>query len=244
MKTPPRDQVNTMTAATYFRKMAMLMKENPAAPADKPLLKKIATVGIVPGEEFDVTKLDPAVVQALERAPKAGLEKIIAKTKELGEKVNGWDMAFTGKYGTDYLFRAAISYVGLGANLPQDACYPIASVDATGKPLNGANNYTLHFNKGEMPPVNGFWSLTMYDNDFFFYGNPLNRFTLSPRNKLKTNPDGSVDLLIQHLTPGKILETNWLPAPEGDFHLCLRLYWPKEEFLNGTWKPPGVKREK
>lgn len=241
-KTPPRDQVNAMDAGTFFKKLALLMKGNPPTAADEPIIKKMALVGIVPGEEFDLSKLDPAIAKGLDRASKAGLEKIVSKTQDAGKKVNGWDITFTGNYGTDYLFRAAVAFIGLGANLPQDACYPMACVDTEGKPLNGANLYTMHFAKGQMPPVNGFWSLTMYDKDYFFAANPLNRYTLSQRNKLAVNADGSIDLYIQHTTPGKILESNWLPAPEGDFHLCLRLYWPKDAFLDGTWKPPGVKR--
>ena len=103
----------------------------------------------------------------------------------------------------------------------------------------------MHFPKGQTPPVDGFWSLTMYNGEYFFVDNPLNRYTLSPRNKLKYNDDGSLDLYIQNESPGKDKESNWLPAPEGKFILMLRLYWPKEEdpsILDGSWKPPAVKK--
>ena len=110
---------------------------------------------------------------------------------------------------------------------------------------NGAHRYVMHFNKGEMPPVNGFWSLTMYDANYFFVPNALNRYTLSQRNTFVTNPDGSVDLFMQHDSPGKDKEANWLPAPSGPFVLMLRMYWPKEKppsILDGTWKIPQVKQ--
>ena len=164
----------------------------------------------------------------------------------MGIIVNGWNVPLdTGVYGTDYLNRAVITAVGLGANRPEDAVYPISLAGLDGKPYDGANKYVLHFNKGEFPPVRGFWSLTMYDADFFFVDNPLNRYTLSQRNKLKFNPDGSVDLYLQAANPGPEKESNWLPAPEGRFVLMLRLYWPPETdptILNGTWKPPAVRR--
>jgi hypothetical protein len=118
-------------------------------------------------------------------------------------------------------------------------------VDEEGKPYDGANKYVMHFNKGELPPVNGFWSLTMYNGEYFFVANSLNRYTLSERNKLKANADGSVDLYLQADNPGPGKESNWLPAPKGKFILMLRLYWPKQNppsILDGTWKPPAVKK--
>ncbi len=158
--------------------------------------------------------------------------------------VNGWVFTTkTGLYGTNYLQRALITAIGLGANRPQDAVYPTSEVDAEGKPYIGANKYVMHFAKGELPPVNGFWSLTMYNDKYFFYGNPLNRYTLSARNDLKHNADGSVDLYLQHENPGPDKESNWLPAPAERFIPMLRLYWPTEKspsILNGTWKIPAV----
>lgn len=144
----------------------------------------------------------------------------------------------TGQYGTEYLQRALITAIGLGANRPQDAVYPTSEVDADGKPYSGANKYVMHFPKGHLPPVDGFWSLTMYNGDYFFVDNPLNRYTLSARDKLKENANGSVDLYLQHENPGPDKESNWLPAPEGKFILMLRLYWPKERLLR-CWMAPG-----
>ena len=159
---------------------------------------------------------------------------------------NGWMFSTkTGLYGTNYRQRALITWIGLGANRPEDAVYPTSEGPDEVTKYNGEHRYVMHFNKGEMPPVDGFWSLTMYDAGYFFVPNALNRYTLSQRNKLITNPDGSVDLFIQHDSPGKDKEANWLPAPAGQFVLMLRMYRPKEQppsIVDGTWKIPPVKQ--
>ena len=150
-----------------------------------------------------------------------------------------------GLYGTDYRQRATTTWFGLGANRPEDAVYPTSEGPDAVTKYSGAHRYVMHFNKGEMPPVNGFWSLTMYDANYFFVPNALNRYTLSQRNTFVTNPDGSVDLFMQHDSPVKDKEANWLPAPSGPFVLMLRMYWPKEKppsILDGTWKIPQVKQ--
>jgi hypothetical protein len=245
MKTPVREQVNRMDAAAFFKLLAALMKDNPPAEADAPVVEKMAKLGIVPGQDFDMSKLDPAAARGLAKAPKAALEKIVAHMKDAGKVMNGWVFPYPGGvYGTDYLQRATIAYFGLGANRTKDAVYPTAETDADGRPLDGASRYMLTFPKGQLPPVNGFWSLTMYDADYFFVANPLNRYTLSARNKLTENDDGSVTLYVQHDSPGSDKESNWLPAPQGKFVLMLRLYWPKEKdpsILDGSWQPPPVK---
>jgi len=244
MKTAVREQVNRLTGAAYFTLLANLMKANPPAAKDAPMIEKMAKLGLVPGQAFDPTKLDPAAAKAVADAPKVGFEKIMAHIKTGGAIENGW--LFTtkaGVYGTDYLQRAFVTAIGLGANRPQDAVYPTSTEDATGKKYNGANKYRLHFEKGQTPPVQGFWSITMYDADYFFVDNPLNKYTVSPRNNLQYNADGSLDIYIQHDSPGKEKESNWLPAPGGDFILMMRLYWPQEKnpsIIQGTWKVPPV----
>ncbi|MFD6195794.1 DUF1254 domain-containing protein [Mycobacteriaceae bacterium NPDC060252] len=245
MKTPVRDQVNNLSAKDYFGLLATLMKDNPPADADKPTIDKMAKIGIEAGKPFDIDKLGTEAVSALRSVPKEGFDKIAARFKDLKD-INGWRFSTqTGQYGTEYLQRAMITAFGLGANLPQDAVYPTSEVDAAGKPYDGANKYTLHFDKDQLPPAEGFWSLTMYDGDFFFVDNPLNRYTLSQRNNLTVNSDGSVDLYLQHENPGPEKEANWLPAPSGKFILMLRLYWPKQtppSIIDGTWKPPAVQQ--
>ena len=245
MDTPVRDQVHGLSAEAYFKLLAMLMTDNPPAKADEPIMARMKKIGIVPGKAFDIAKLNPAVAKAIDGVPRVAQEKIMAHFKKAGTFENGWIFTTqTGVYGTDYLQRALVTAIGLGANRPQDAVYPTSEEDADGKPYDGANKYVMHFDKGRMPPVNAFWSLTMYTSEYFFVDNPLNRYTLSQRNALKVNADGSVNLYMQNENPGPDKESNWLPAPKGRFILMLRLYWPKEKppsIIDGTWKIPAVK---
>lgn len=244
-KTPVRDQVNKMSAAVFLKNLAKLMKDNPPVPEDAPILEKMAKIGIVPGKEFDPNSLDPAIAHAFERVPRLALEKIATYQKEVGKNVNGWVFAENlGRYGTNYLKRALVTIIGLGANLPQDAIYPYANVDDAGQPLIGLNNYVIHFPKDQLPPVKGFWSITLYNEQLFFVPNPINRYSIAGRDPLKFNPDGSLDIYIQNTTPGTERESNWLPSPEGKFALILRMYWPEEAVINGTWKPPVIQQVK
>jgi hypothetical protein len=250
IKKAPRDQVDAMDGAAYFKLFAELLKANPPAAEDAPILAKLAKIGIVPGQPFDPAKLDPAVLKGINAAVKPAQEKIASLPEAIvrgdAKVEHGW-LFFpkTGIYGTNYLNRALITYYGLGANRPQDAVYPTSEGPEILKKYSGANKYVVRFEKGGFPPVNGFWSITMYDKDYFFVPNPLNRYTVSSRSKFKANADGSVDLYVQNESPGKDKEANWLPAPKGEFVLMMRLYGPKESppsILDGSWKPPEVKQ--
>ena len=247
MTAKPQEVINAMDTSAYFNKMATLMcKDAPPAAEDAAILTKMAKIGLVPCKLFDITKLDPAVQAALKDTGKAGIARIEANQAHMGEIVNGWTITKgMGIYGTEYLKRATVAAFGWPANRQEDAVYPLTFVDSTGAKLNGANKYTLTFAKGETPPVRGFWSITMYevDNGWWFVPNPLKKFTVSPRNKLKYNPDGSLTLYFQNESPGKDKQANWLPAPTGEFIPMLRMYWPKETpptILDGSWKPPPV----
>jgi hypothetical protein len=249
MKSAPRDQVNAMDAAAYFKLFAELLKTNPPAADDAPMLAKLAKIGIVPGQDFDLSKLEPAVAKGIAAAPKPAQETISSLKEAIvtgdAKVENGW-MFFskTGLYGTGYRNRALITWYGLGANRLQDAVYPTSEGPDILKKYSGANKYVVRFGKGELPPANAFWSITMYDKNYFFVPNPIKRYTVSSRNRFKTNPDGSVDLYVQRESPGKDKEENWLPAPADEFVLMMRMYWPKENppsLLDGTWKPPAVK---
>lgn len=244
MKTPPRDQVNAMDAQSFFNQVAMLMQNNPPSKSDKSMVKDLKKLGIIAGQPFDMSKENAVIAQALQQSTKTGLQQIVENIKNIGHKINGWQIQSLGTYGTDYFKRATITFAGLGANLPQDAMYPTASIDANGKPLNGANNYVMHFNKGDMPPVNGFWSLTMYDQQFYFVPNAINRYNLGTKDAFKYNDDGSLDIYIQHASPGTDKDSNWLPAPLGDFNITLRVYWPKLSIIDGKWNPPAVQEIK
>jgi len=250
MKTAVRDQVHALDAAAYFKRFAELLKTNPPATDDTPALAKLAKLGIVPGQDFDASKLDPAIAKGMARAPKPAQELILGWLKAgiaAGDMKleNGWVFTTkTGLYGTSYLQRALVTAIGLGANRPQDAVYPTSEGPDIVKKYSGAKKYVMHFDKGQLPPADGFWSLTMYDAQYFFVDNPLNRYNVSSRSKFKANKDGSIDVYVQNESPGKDKEANWLPAPKEEFILMLRLYWPREKapsILDGSWKVPEVK---
>ncbi|MCR4524682.1 DUF1254 domain-containing protein [Bosea sp. 47.2.35] len=245
MKTAVRDQVNRMDAVAYFTLLCELMKTNPPSEADAAQLARFASIGIVPGQSFDASKLKADFVK---RIPDIAFDRIMLQFK-INKAIthqNGWAFTTkTGIYGTDYLMRALITAIGLGANRPQDAVYPTSKADAEGHKYNGANKYVMRFPKGHLPPADGFWSLTMYDDKYFFVNNPLNRYSISARQHLQTNPDGSTDLYIQKDSPGKDKESNWLPAPAGDFILMLRMYWPSEtdpSIITGSWTIPAARK--
>ncbi len=244
MKTPPKIQVDTMPAGKYFAYAAELLKLQPPHITDEPIIAIMKKIGIEPGKSFDLEKVDPAIKKALESAPEAAQKLMEWKLPKLATVVNGWSMNTDtmGVYGNYYLKRAIITQQGLGANVPEDAIYPLNLADETGKSLDGSNKYTIHFDKAAIPPVNAFWSITLYDQQGFQVANALNRFAVSSWMPFKYNPDGSLDLYFQTESPGKDKEWNWLPAPKGPFNLTMRLYAPKSEALTGKWNPPPVVR--
>ena len=245
MKTPPKTQVDTMPAGKFFAYAAEILKVQPPHITDQPILAQMERIGIVPGKSFDINKVDPSVKAGLESAPQDALALMAWKVPSLARVVNGWSMNTDtmGVYGNYYLKRAIVAQVGLGANLPEDAIYPLNLADNTGKPLDGANAYVLHFDKGATPPVNAFWSVTLYDSEGFQVANNLNRFAVSSWMPFKYNPDGSLDLYFQNTSPGADKQANWLPAPKGPFNLTMRLYAPKSDALTGKWNPPPVMKE-
>jgi hypothetical protein len=245
MNTPPIEQLQGMSAVKFFNTLARLLKTNPPPATEAPILDRLAQIGVKPGEEFDPTKLDPAVARGLERSVSAAFAKLHEAQKHTGTSTNGWHVPpkNLGDYGSDYGTRAIIALIAFGANLPADAVYPTTFVDAANKPLIGTNHYTLHFDQGHMPPVSAFWSVTLYDSQSFFVNNPINRYAISSWMPLHHNSDGSIDLYIQHESPGKNKEANWLPAPTDNFNLTLRMYWPKTKapsITDGSWVPPAV----
>lgn len=240
---PPAIQLNEMSIDIFFNLLNQLMISNHPAPGDSMLLRKIAAIGISPGNTFDSEKFSPVVRDSMKLLP-VSCKKYLARIASQKQKVNGWVIhRGLGEYGTNYELRALIASRGLGANLDADAIYPSSSEDADHEKYDGAKHtYRLHFDAGKFPPANAFWSLTMYNMENFLVANTINRFAIGDRNDLKKNADGSLDIFIQKDHPGKEKEPNWLPAPDGPFNLTLRIYWPKEEVLNGSWIPPGVKK--
>lgn len=235
----PVDQVADMDVSTFYATFAQLLKHNPPAAADAPMLQTLRAVGVHPEGTLTSGSIPPALMR---RAAREVLAKI-ARATTMIPTVNGWTMpSIIGTYGTDYRARAAIAYIGIGANIPEDAIYPTAFVDSDDRPLDGAYRYRIHFAQDQMPPVHAFWSITLYNARSFLAPNTLHRYALNDRNALQHNADGSLDIYIQHTSPGTAYERNWLPAPLEPFSLTLRLYWPDASVLDGRWKPPAVER--
>ncbi|GAA0472365.1 DUF1254 domain-containing protein [Streptomyces olivaceiscleroticus] len=239
---PPPDRVARMAAATFYSRFAAAMADNPPGPADAPMVATLKRLGISPGEPFDIQAKGSATAHALRQSVARGQRMIKEAVPALGKDVNGWRVALNlGRYGTDYLRRAATAWQGLGANLPQDAVYPLVLTDSRGRQLTGAHRYTIHFPPGHTPPARAFWSLTMYDQQGFLVPNPIDRYEIGHTVTPRRNSDGSMDIHLQHDRPAAAEErANWLPAPAGTFNVMLRMYWPRQAVLNGTWAPPPV----
>jgi len=242
MKTPPKLQVDSMPAGKYFAYAAELLKLQPPHITDQPILARMKRIGIEPGKSFDIDAVDPVIKKALEGVPDEAQKLMAWKLPTLARVANNWSMNTDtmGVYGNYYLKRAIVTQQGLGANVPGDAIYPLNLGDKDGKPLDGANNYTIHFDKSEIPPVDAFWSITLYDPEGFQVANSLDRFAVSSWMPFKYNADGSLDLYFQNESPGPDKEANWLPAPKGPFNLTMRLYAPKSDALTGKWNPPPI----
>ena len=244
MNTPPKTQVDSMPAGKFFAYAADLLKVNPPHITDQPMIAQLKKIGLEPGKSFDMDKADPAIRSALRSAPEDAQQLMAWKLPTIARVANGWSMNTDtmGVYGNYYLKRAMVAQAGLGANVPEDAIYPLNLGDEAGRPLDGASRYTIHFAKSDTPPANAFWSVTLYDSEGFQVANPLNRFAVSSWMPLKYNADGSLDLYFQNESPGADKEANWLPAPKGPFNLTMRLYAPKSGALTGKWNPPPVTR--
>ena len=243
-KTPPLVQVNALDGMTMLTRLAELLSKYPPHPNDYPMLLRLRALGIEPGKPFDATKLAPQTVALINKAAKEALAGLPAAWQRSGQTINGWNMQTDnmGTYGTSYLKRTLIAAGGLGANLPDDALYPTASFDGEGKVLSGQNKYVLLFDKGQTPPANAFWSITMYDTDGFQVPNAISRYAVGSYDKFVYNADGSLDILIQADSPAKDRGANWLPAPRTAFQPTMRIYSPRSEALDGAWVPPPIKR--
>jgi len=244
MKAAPPEVVDRMDAATFFGRFAELLKDNPPNPVDYPIIHRLERVGFKVGHDFNLAEAPANIRQGFERGYVDGKALVLAEGKKAaGIGGKGWIYTSrSGTYGTDYLYRAAIAQCCVGENLPQDAVYPSLSSDSDGRPLDGNSKYVLRFDKGKLPPMDAFWSVTAYDIEGYFIPNTLKRQAIGDRDNLATNADGSLDLHIQADSPGKEKEANWLPVGKAPFTLLMRLYSPREEFLEGNWVPPAVSR--
>jgi len=243
--TAPVEQVAKMDATTFFTFFSQLVRAERPHDNDQPIHARMARIGIEIGETFDASTLSSTVMGAIDSARDVAMEKIKGHIRKTARMVNGWEFVTSpvGTYGADYLRRAAIAYMVLGANVPEDALYPTMHAMTDGTPLDSAAHYSIHFAKGELPPARAFWSLTLYNEKHFFAPNPINRFAIGDRDNLALNPDGSLYIMIQRERPRNA--SNWLPAPAlGTFSLALRLYWPKAEAADGTWAPPPLVKQR
>lgn len=243
MVTPPLDQVNSMSGQDFFALGAELMKLHSPHPTDWSMLTRMRSIGISAGRSFDGRGLSPEVQAAIEAAPQAAQTALMAQLPTMASVINGWQMNVNamGVYGNFYAKRAVVSTIGLGANPPEDAVYPLLVADGDGKPVIGSQDYVLHFTKDELPPVDAFWSVTMYDEHGFQVANEIDRFAIGDRDELRYNSDGSLDLYLQHENPGPEREANWLPSPDGPIGVTMRLYAPKPPVLSGDWSPPPLR---
>jgi len=244
-----------MVKTGFFDYLDFALQFAPATPDEKDIRAKLARIGVGPGKTFNFKDLDAEHKAEVLLGMKDGEEKITTAIASMGKNVSGWRVgglsggdraAFNG----NWLKRAAVAKAGIYANDPVEAMYPMAADDSAGQPLDASkHNYTLTFPAGQLPPVNAFWSVTMYDGKSqLLIQNPINRYLINTPMlpHMKKNADGSLTFYIQNKTPGKANESNWLPAPDAPFYVLLRLYWPKETPPSilppgeGTWNPPGI----
>ena len=239
-------QVMGMSAEQYFKTLNRLLVDNPPYESDSEIMGRIASLGISPGADFSSGAFSPEVAEAIEDGYALGTQEMMAGIRNLGESVNNWSLTYDmGRFGTRYAYRASWTLIGVGGNLMEDAFYPNTMVDSEGNVYDGANNYTLSFKKEEIPPAVAFWSLTIYDSESYLVDNKLNRYALGDRSGMKYGDDGSLTIYIQHESPGKDKESNWLPSPpSGVFMLALRLYTPEQRVIDKTWAPPAVEKSK
>jgi hypothetical protein len=233
------------TSLEVFSILNFVLQFCPTVPSETELMARFAKIGIGAGKTFDPAKLSPEMKKAFEEGIGDAWKEFAGGVKLLDEgKVTSGDVFGTREFmKNNYLYRW-LATIGIWGNSKQEAMYPVYRVDADGQKLSGANRYTLSFAAGKLPPVNAFWSLTMYElPGSWLVANPINRYLInSPMlPELKKNADGGLTMYIQNESPGKELESNWLPAPKGPFAMYMRLYWPKEAALDGSWQAPKLK---
>jgi hypothetical protein len=239
------------TSPEFFKVLSFVLRFCPTHPSEKELMARFAKLKIGAAGTFDAAELSPEITKAVEEGM-ADAWKEFAEYKrtqiDTGKRTSADGFGTREFLKNDYLARMASAVLGIYGNSKEEAIYPLYFVDADGEKLDASRNrYTLHFAPDQLPPVNAFWSLTMYEMPAsLLVANPLNRYLInSPMlPKLKRDGDGGLTLSIQNESPGENNESNWLPAPKGPFLAVLRLYWPKDEALNGKWKAPTLDRVK
>lgn len=243
----PLSAADQKISPAFFDELNFLLQFAPSHPSETALRVRFASIGIAPGKQFDPTTLSPEMKTAVE----AGMTDAWVSFAAIKARVDHGEVLSGDIFGTreflqnDYQKRMAAAVLGIYGNSKQEAMYPAYFIDSSGQKLDGANRYTLQFAPGQLPPVNSFWSLTMYEQPAsLLVVNPINRYLLnSPMlSSFKTDAEGGITLIVQNASPDKDYEANWLPAPKGPFSLIMRLYWPKPEALDGRWTSPKLVR--
>jgi len=238
-KSSGKGETKWVNPETFFDELPAVMKQVPPLPGEEALYKWIGSV-------LDAAAKDPAIKKALTESAVAAERELMPpffQWRNNGRPAgNGWNSPVNNaKWGTDYLNRTASAKSNMYDNRPEETKYIYTDNDSQGKQLTGQNSYAITFAKGQVPPVQGFWSVTLYNDVHLFHPNALKRQSLGTKNKtLKYNADGSLTLYAGAKSPGKDKESNWLPAPEGTFSLYIRAYWADKAILDGTWQPPTV----
>jgi hypothetical protein len=243
---PEMDQ--EIARADPFRYLNFVLQFCPPVPEERALRARFASIGVEGGKAFELVELSEEQRGAVLAGAKSGMKKIEQASRTLEKEMNGWQMGVTSGnrafYHDDWLHRAAVALASTYANDAAEVLYPATHTDGKGATLDAATNrYTITFPPGQLPPVNAFWSIAMYDGKtHLLVANPIDRYLINSQmlSTLKKNADGSLTLSIQKDSPGADKEPNWLPAPNGTFYLIMRLYWPKPAALDGQWKPPAV----
>ena len=250
---PPIDFIKPLTAQQehtspeFFEILNFLLRYSPTVPSETALMQRFGTLGIGPDKTFDADKLSPATLQAV----KDGMADAWKAHEEQKARLDRGEITSGDLFGNreqlkgNYLNRMLAATSGIYGNTREEAIYPVLSLDSNGQPLSGANKYVVRFAPGQLPPVNAFWSLTMYEMPAsLLVANPIKRYLINSTmlSSLKRDADGGITLYVQNESPGKEREANWLPAPKGPFVMAMRLYWPKNEALDGTWKAPKAER--
>jgi hypothetical protein len=241
---PPPDRIKAMDPAAFFAAFAKAMKMNPPHAADTAMVSDLSRIGLVPGQDFDASRLTSQQFAALNLGARSAMARIEGFVASGAAIKPGWTsfQGTIGRYGTNYVARAVTARVAVGANPAEDAVYISSSADSAGQAFTGSARYRMHFDAPNLPPVLAFWSVTAYDQEGYFIANPINRYAIGDRDSLKFNSDGSLDLYIQSENPRADRRPNWLPSGNGPFNLTLRLYWPKPAILDGSWHAPPVER--
>ena len=223
--------------------LGLFLQWHVTPPNENALLRRLAQINVGSNVAFDMDSFPPDVQEAIREGVESAHRQVEERGNQLGTTINGWEYAPPmGTYGEDYLFRSAVAWKFMYTNNPEEALYPIANTDALGDRLTGAKNYILHFEPGQQPPVDAFWSITMYHAETrLMVHNPIARYSIGDRTKgIHLGDDGSLTIYIQHQQPQGDQKANWLPSPEGEFYLIARAYMPKQSLLDGTYRLSSV----